>query len=104
MPDKTYKIIEIVGVSEDSIQQAVRNALAKAAQTLRNIDWFEVAAIRGAVDPRGRPLFQVQVRIGFRLLERDVLHGASPDDGNPALEVAPKSGKNKDKKRKKKRT
>jgi len=67
MPDKTYKIIEVVGVSDDSIQQAVRNALAKATQTIRNIDWFEVNDIRGAVTKNGEPIFQVEVRIGFRL-------------------------------------
>lgn len=67
MPDKTYKIIEVVGVSEDSIQQAVRNALGKARQTLRNLDWFEVSNIRGAVTGKGEPVFQVEVRIGFRL-------------------------------------
>lgn len=67
MPDKTYKIVEVVGVSEDSIQQAVRNALAKARQTVRNIDWFEVNDIRGAVKADGAPIFQVEVRIGFRL-------------------------------------
>jgi hypothetical protein len=72
MPDKTYKIIEVVGVSEESIQQAVRNALAKARQTLRNIDWFEVSEIRGAVKPNGEPVFQVEVRIGFRLEESGV--------------------------------
>jgi dodecin len=66
MPDKTYKIIEVVGVSEESIHQAVRNALAKANQTLRNIDWFEVQHIRGSA--HGAQLeFQVEVRIGFRL-------------------------------------
>lgn len=67
MPDKTYKVIEVVGVSEDSIQQAVRNALAKANETVRNIDWFEVKDIRGSVDKKGEPTFQVEVRIGFRL-------------------------------------
>jgi flavin-binding protein dodecin len=67
MPDKTYKIIEVVGVSEDSIQDAVRNAIAKARQTIRNIDWFEVGPIRGAVGRTGAVEFQVEVRIGFRL-------------------------------------
>jgi dodecin len=66
MPDKTYKIIEIVGVSNDSIHDAVRNAMTKASQTLRNIDWFEVQNIRGAVQG-GKLEFQVEVRIGFRL-------------------------------------
>lgn len=67
MTDKTYKIIEVVGVSDDSIQQAVRNAIAKASETLRNIDWFEVQNIRGSVNKKGEPTFQVGVRIGFRL-------------------------------------
>ncbi len=67
MPDKTYKIIEVVGVSEDSVQQAVRNAIIKARQTIRNIDWFEVKNIRGSVTKAGEPTFQVEVRIGFRL-------------------------------------
>ena len=66
MPDKTYKVIEVVGASSDSVQQAVRNALAKASQTLRNIDWFEVQQIRGAVHD-GNPEFQVAIKIGFRL-------------------------------------
>ncbi len=67
MPDKTYKIVEVVGVSEESLHQAIRNALTKASKTLRNIDWFEVKNIRGAVDKKGEPTFQVEVRIGFRL-------------------------------------
>lgn len=67
MPNKTYKVIEVVGVSEDSIQQAVRNAMTKARQTIRNIDWFEVNNIRGTVKADGGPVFQVEIRIGFRL-------------------------------------
>jgi flavin-binding protein dodecin len=67
MPDKTYKIIEVVGVSNDSIQQAVRNAVGKARKTIRNIDWFEVGPVRGAVAKSGDLEFQVEVRIGFRL-------------------------------------
>ena len=67
MPDKTYKIIEVVGLSDESIQQAVRNAIIKARRTIRNIDWFEVNHIRGSVNKAGAPTFQVEVRIGFRL-------------------------------------
>ena len=65
MAENTYPIIEVVGVSDDSIHQAVRNALTKSAQTIRNIDWFEVGQIRGAVS-HGKPTFQVAVKIGFR--------------------------------------
>jgi dodecin len=67
MPDKTYKVIEVVGISDQSIQQAVRNAVKKAGETLRNLDWFEVREIRGAIDKKANPVFQVTVRIGFRL-------------------------------------
>lgn len=67
MPDNSYKIIEIVGVSDDSIQQAVRNAIAKAQKTVRSIQWFEVESVRGSVQQDGKPEFQVHVRIGFRL-------------------------------------
>jgi flavin-binding protein dodecin len=66
MPNKTYKIIEVVGVSDESIHGAVRNAMTKAQQTLRNIDWFEVQNIRGGVNG-DKIEFQVEVRIGFRL-------------------------------------
>ena len=67
MPDNTYKIIEVVGVSDKSVQQAVRNALIKASKTIRNIDWFEVKNIRGSVSKKGDPTFQVEIRMGFRL-------------------------------------
>jgi dodecin len=53
-----------VGVSDDSIHQAVSNAVNKASQTLRNIDWFEVSKIRGAVH-NGKPTFEIEVRIGL---------------------------------------
>ena len=69
MPEKTYKIVEVVGVSRESTHHAMRNALAKAGQTLRNLDWFQVDQIRGAVR-NGQPEFQVQVKIGFRLEDR----------------------------------
>jgi dodecin len=67
MPDKTYKIVDVVGVSDESIHDGVRNALKKASQTLRNIDWFEVNEIRGSVKGNGEPEFQVHIKIGFRL-------------------------------------
>ena len=66
MAEHTYPIIDVVGVSDESIHQAVRNALTKARQTIRNIDWFEVGQVRGSVSKDGWPTFQVEVRIGFR--------------------------------------
>ena len=70
MSDKTYDVIEIVGVSEDSVHQAVRNALSKASQTLRNIDWFKVKKIRGSVKNNSEPIFQVHIELGFRLEDK----------------------------------
>ena len=67
MSDKTYKIVDVVGVSDQSIHQAVRNAVTKASQTLRHLDWFEVQNIRGAISSNGEPEFQVTLKIGFRL-------------------------------------
>lgn len=72
MPDKTYKLVDVVGVSEDSVQQAIRNALTKASKTIRNIDWFEVKNIRGAVGKNAAPTFQVAVQIGFRLEDQEL--------------------------------
>jgi flavin-binding protein dodecin len=48
--EKTYPMVEIVGVSDDSIQQAVKTALGRASETIRNIDWFEVTEMLGVVE------------------------------------------------------
>lgn len=69
MPNRTYKILEVVGVSEDSVQQAVRNAVTRAGQTLSGLGWFEVKDIRGMIKDADVTEFQVTVRIGFRLLD-----------------------------------
>jgi flavin-binding protein dodecin len=67
MTDHTYRVTEIVGTSPDSIQQAIRNGLARAHQTIRNIDWFEATEIRGHVVDGEVAHFQVTVKVGFRL-------------------------------------
>jgi flavin-binding protein dodecin len=46
-PDHTYRVTEVVGTSTDSLQQAVRNGVSRASETLRNLDWFEVTELRG---------------------------------------------------------
>jgi len=60
-------VTEIVGSSPESIDQAVRNAIARAGATLRHIDWFEVTEIRGHVADGVIGHFQVTVKVGFRL-------------------------------------
>src|SRR6266545_1254216 len=76
MPDKTYKMIELVGVSEDSIQQAVRNAITRASQRLKGLDWFEVTAVRGLVKDGQVSQFQVKLKVGFRVLNEEEMRGA----------------------------
>ena len=67
MADRTYKKVEIVGTSPEGVDQAIRNGLARAARTLRNLDWFEVTEIRGQV-VEGEPAHvQVTMKVGFRL-------------------------------------
>jgi flavin-binding protein dodecin len=65
--DHVYKSIEITGSSPDGADQAVRNAIAKASESVRNIDWFEVVSTRGVVADGAVAHFQVTVKIGFRL-------------------------------------
>jgi flavin-binding protein dodecin len=65
--DNVYSVSEVVGTSPDSVEQAIRNGIDRAAQTLRNLDWFEVVSIRGQIDEGSLEHFQVQMKIGFRM-------------------------------------
>jgi dodecin len=67
MTDRTYRVTEIVGTSPDSIEQAVRNGLHRAAQTLRHLDWFQVTEIRGLIEDGEVAQYQVGLKVGFRL-------------------------------------
>ena len=67
MPDATYAVSEIVGTSTESLDQAIRNGVRKAGETLRNLDWFEVTQIRGFLGHTSDVQhFQVTLKIGFR--------------------------------------
>jgi hypothetical protein len=68
MPDKTYKLIELVGVSGTSIEEAIQNAIGRANQTLKNLDWFEVVEARGLIQEGKVNQFQVKLKVGFRLM------------------------------------
>ena len=65
--DHIYKSVEITGSSTQGIQQAIDNAVAKAAETLRHIEWFEVLASRGNIEDGRVAHYQVTLKIGFRL-------------------------------------
>lgn len=71
MEEHTYKIIELTGSSASSIEEAVDNAVAKAAKTLRNLRWFTIEEVRGALDGDHVGSWQVTVRIGFTLEDQD---------------------------------
>jgi flavin-binding protein dodecin len=67
MSDHTYRVTEIVGSSPESLQQAIRNGVERAAATLRNLAWFEVSEIRGQITDGAVDHFQVGLKVGFRL-------------------------------------
>lgn len=67
MSSHTYRVIEVVGTSPDSVDAAIRNGLARAAQTTRNLDWFEVQSVRGHLEKGSVAHFQVTMKVGFRL-------------------------------------
>ncbi len=67
MPDHVYRVTEIVGSSSSSSDDAIRNALDRAKQTLRNLEWFEVTDTRGHIENGAIGHFQVTLKVGFRL-------------------------------------
>ena len=67
MSNHVYKLVELVGSSSASIDDAIRNAIEAAAKTLRHIDWFEVTETRGHVVDGKVGHFQVTLKAGFRL-------------------------------------
>ncbi|MFD7628616.1 dodecin [Streptomyces sp. NPDC059851] len=71
MSNHTYRVTEIVGTSTEGIDQAIRNGIARASQTLRNLDWFEVTQMRGHLENGQIAHYQVGLKVGFRLDEGD---------------------------------
>jgi flavin-binding protein dodecin len=70
MSDHVYKIIELVGSSTTSSDDAIRNAIETAAKTLNQLNWFEVVETRGHISGGKVAHFQVTLKVGFRLDER----------------------------------
>ena len=71
MPEHVYRIIEVAGSSEKSIDDAIRNAVARASRTLRQVGWFEVIQTRGDVAGGKVAHFQVILKVGFTLEGQD---------------------------------
>jgi flavin-binding protein dodecin len=67
MSDHTYRVTEIVGSSTEGTDAAIRNGIARAAETLRRLDWFEVTQVRGHIVDGQVQHYQVGMKVGFRL-------------------------------------
>ncbi|QLL09608.1 dodecin [Mycobacterium vicinigordonae] len=67
MSNHTYRVIEIVGTSPDGVDEAIKSGLARAANTMRNLDWFEVQSVRGDLVEGAVAHYQVTMKVGFRL-------------------------------------
>ena len=67
MSAHTYKILELVGSSTEGTDHAIRDAIAKAALTVKNMDWYEVTESRGHISDGKVSYYQVTIKVGFRL-------------------------------------
>ncbi|MFW0785077.1 dodecin [Gordonia sp. CPCC 206044] len=71
MSEHTYRVIEVVGSSPDGTDAAIANAIARVAQTTRNVEWFEVVGTRGHVVDGTVAHTQVTLKVGFRIEPSD---------------------------------
>ncbi len=67
MTDHVYKIVQLVGSSKKSIEEAIETAIERAGKTLNNLDWFEVIETRGHIENGKVAHYQVTLKVGFRL-------------------------------------
>jgi len=67
MADHTYAVNEIVGTSTSDVNTAIRNGIRRADETIRNLDWFELVEVRGAILNGEVKHYQVTLKVGFRL-------------------------------------
>lgn len=67
--EHVYKVVELVGSSSTSIEDAINTAISRASETLRNLRWFEVLQTRGHIENGRTVHFQVTLRVGFTLEE-----------------------------------
>ncbi len=65
--NKVYKLVELVGTSNDSFAKAVAQGVRRASKSLRNLDWFEVTEMRGRIEKGRVAQYQVKMKVGFRL-------------------------------------
>jgi len=67
MKEHIYKNIEITGTSEVGSDEAIRNAILRASESIKNMDWFKVIEVRGRIDEGAVQYWQVTIKIGFKL-------------------------------------
>ena len=67
MSEHTYKHIELTGSSADGSDQAIKNAIAKASETIKHIHWFQVIDTRGYIEEGDVKYWQVTIKVGFRI-------------------------------------
>jgi flavin-binding protein dodecin len=67
--EHVYKVVEVVGSSEDGLDGAIRTAISRASQSLKNLRWFEVTQMRGHIEDGKIKHFQATLKIGFTLEE-----------------------------------
>lgn len=67
MSTHIYRITEIVGTSHEGVDEAIRTGIARAAETIRQLDWFEVTEIRGHLEDGRVEHYQVGMKVGFRI-------------------------------------
>jgi flavin-binding protein dodecin len=75
--DATYRVIELTGTSTEGVTEAMQSGVARANQTLRNLDWIEVAGIRGHIADGRIAHYQVSMKVGFRMDDPGT-EGAAP--------------------------
>ena len=72
MTDHTYRVVELVGSSETSVEDAIKAAINKAANTLRHMRWFQVVETRGHIENNAVAHYQVTLKVGFAVEDENV--------------------------------
>jgi hypothetical protein len=67
MSEHIYKLIELTGSSPVSSDQAIANAISRAAETVKHMDWFQVVETRGCIEEGAVKYWQVTIKVGFRI-------------------------------------
>jgi flavin-binding protein dodecin len=75
MAGRTYKVIELVGTSDVGVTEAINEAITRAADSIKGLDWFEVSQIRGQIEDQKVAWYQVDLKVGFRVMSAEELKG-----------------------------